>query len=79
MVDEERCDGCGSCVARCPYGAISLLQNGKAGKCDLCVDLLAAGEMPACAGACVTRALKLRSLGEWEPGDEERMSEYACT
>ncbi|NLB20626.1 MAG: 4Fe-4S binding protein, partial [Clostridium sp.] len=29
MIYEERCRGCGTCIEACPYGALSLGENGK--------------------------------------------------
>jgi heterodisulfide reductase subunit A len=30
VVDEEKCTGCGTCEILCPFGAISLTEDGKA-------------------------------------------------
>jgi anaerobic dimethyl sulfoxide reductase subunit B (iron-sulfur subunit) len=58
FIDEGICIGCQNCVVSCPYGAPQYNpQKGKAGKCDLCRDQLAAGKQPACVAACPMRAL----------------------
>ncbi|MEW6264340.1 MAG: 4Fe-4S dicluster domain-containing protein [Thermodesulfobacteriota bacterium] len=51
LVEKEKCDGCGECVAACPYGLIELDQAGQAYKCDLCRD------DPACVKECRFSAL----------------------
>jgi Fe-S-cluster-containing dehydrogenase component len=53
-VDAAKCDGCGACVAACPYGMIQQHSSGKAFKCDLC------GGAPACAAECDYGALVFR-------------------
>lgn len=65
VLDVSLCTGCGSCTEACPYGAIQVdPATGKAGKCDLCVDLIAKGEQPACVGACTLRVLHFGWLDE---------------
>jgi len=51
LCDADRCIGCMTCVAMCPYGAISV--HRVALKCDACPDR----EIPACVDACPNRAL----------------------
>ncbi len=51
VVDAVKCDGCGECVAACPYGMIEQYGSGKAFKCDLC------GGAPACTAECNFGAL----------------------
>jgi Fe-S-cluster-containing dehydrogenase component len=52
LVDAEKCDGCGDCVAACTYGMIEQRPGqGKAFKCDLC------GGDPACVKECRYEAL----------------------
>lgn len=48
MIYEERCRGCGTCIEACPYGALSLGENGKiqldkdkCNGCGKCVDFCA--------------------------------------
>lgn len=54
MQADERCIGCGMCQLACPFGVISrYLESKKTVKCDGCPDR----EIPACVGACPTRAL----------------------
>lgn len=59
----EKCTGCKSCVASCPFGAPQYnLQTNKAGKCQLCHERLDRGMPPFCIQACLTGALKLKEL-----------------
>ena len=64
-VDEEVCVGCGACAEACPYHAPHLVAaRGVMGKCDLCRDLVDAGENPACVDACLMRCLDWGDIDE---------------
>ncbi len=64
IVNTAACTGCGDCVTACPYQAITLLDSGKAGKCDGCASLRAQGEDVACIASCPQRVLELRPIDE---------------
>jgi len=54
VVDEDKCIGCGACVAACPFKMIVLdKEERKSKKCFLC------NGDPQCAKKCPTAALKL--------------------
>jgi carbon-monoxide dehydrogenase iron sulfur subunit len=51
----DKCIGCWTCVAVCPYGALKVDVKAKkvSGKCDLCPHL----DTPACVANCPNEAL----------------------
>lgn len=64
-VDQDVCFGCGMCTAVCPYHEPRIDPvKGVSTKCDLCQDLLAKGENPACMDACQMRAIEVGDIEE---------------
>ena len=65
LQDTEMCIGCKKCMLACPYEAPAYNREADTvRKCDGCVDWLARGMQPACAGACSTRALQFGEIDE---------------
>ena len=77
VVQPDVCNGCGYCVAACPFGVIerrgeeghgahsgTVSNVGVAQKCTLCYDRLTDDQTPACAQACPTTSIKFGELSE---------------
>jgi formate dehydrogenase iron-sulfur subunit len=65
VVQEDVCNGCGYCIAGCPFGVIDRDQeDGRAAKCTLCYDRLGDGLEPACAKACPTDSIQFGPYDE---------------
>ena len=60
-IDRSRCVGCHTCVLVCPYGALTVSEDGVMQKCELCTKN-ASGE-PACVKGCPNRAIVFEERG----------------
>jgi formate dehydrogenase iron-sulfur subunit len=74
-VQPDVCNGCGYCVAGCPFGVIERREDdGRAWKCTLCYDRLQEDLMPACAKACPTESIVFGDLAELRERAEQRVT-----
>jgi formate dehydrogenase iron-sulfur subunit len=64
-VQPDVCNGCGYCIAGCPFGVIDRREDdGRAWKCTMCYDRLKDDMTPACAKACPTDSIQFGDLEE---------------
>ncbi len=69
VLDIDKCIGCNACVMVCPFGIIKAIpETTTLSKCDLCVDRLAEGKIPACAAGCPTRAIRYTKVEDISAG-----------
>jgi DMSO reductase anchor subunit/ferredoxin len=64
---DDQCFGCQYCTLMCPYDAPQYnVSKGIVRKCDMCSDRLSHGQAPACAEACPSSAIAIRSVPKGE-------------
>jgi formate dehydrogenase iron-sulfur subunit len=80
VVQDDVCNGCGYCVAACPFGVIerragdATVKNvGVAQKCTLCYDRISHDQTPACAQACPTTSIQFGELDDLRQRAQERV------
>lgn len=59
LVDAEKCESSRTCVDTCPYDIPQFGRDGKMQKCNLCLSVNEAGELPVCVKTCPSGALEL--------------------
>jgi formate dehydrogenase iron-sulfur subunit len=75
-VQQDICNGCGYCVAACPFGVIGRNESdGHARKCTLCYDRQKDGVEPACAKACPTDSIQFGPIDELRAKARRRVEE----
>lgn len=89
VVQDDICNGCGICVAACPFGVIESRPDGTAQpgergeakpggiaqKCTMCYDRLHDGDTPACAQTCPTESIRYGTRDEMVARAHERVRE----
>jgi anaerobic dimethyl sulfoxide reductase subunit B len=62
-IDSDKCIGCRRCERACPYDAPQYDEQAKKmTKCDLCMDDVEQGGIPACVAACPMRAMEFGEI-----------------
>jgi formate dehydrogenase iron-sulfur subunit len=81
VVQDDVCNGCGYCVAACPFGVIerrpgddTVKNAGIAQKCTLCYDRIGHDQTPACAQACPTTSITFGDLADMRAKAQERVA-----
>jgi formate dehydrogenase iron-sulfur subunit len=75
-VQNDICNGCGYCVAACPFGVIARSPiDGHAHKCTLCYDRQRDDMTPACAKACPTGSIQFGPVEELRARAHTRLEE----
>ncbi len=75
-IQNDICNGCGYCVAACPFGVITRSAlDGHAHKCTLCYDRQRDEMTPACAKACPTGSIQFGTIDELRERARARAAE----
>lgn len=64
VVDQKKCLGCRYCSWACEFGAPQFGADGLMQKCNMCVERLEKGELPACVQNCCGGALTVAPVEE---------------
>lgn len=76
FIQPDVCNGCGYCVASCPFGVVERnSKDGRAFKCTFCYDRQKAGLVPACAKACPTESIKFGEIETLRHHAQDRVEE----
>jgi formate dehydrogenase iron-sulfur subunit len=75
-LQQDVCNGCGYCVAACPFGVLGRSEvDGTAHKCTLCYDRQRDGLEPACAKSCPTDSIVFGPIAELQARAQRRVAE----
>jgi formate dehydrogenase iron-sulfur subunit len=75
-IQNDICNGCGYCVAACPFGVITRSAlDGHAHKCTLCYDRQRDGLEPACAKTCPTKSIQFGPVDELRAKAADRLEQ----
>lgn len=78
VIDQDKCIGCRYCISACPYDARYINpKKGTADKCDLCLDRIKGGLMPACVSTCVAHARFFGDLNNPNSEVSKLLSEHS--
>jgi formate dehydrogenase iron-sulfur subunit len=75
-LQDDICNGCGYCVAACPFGVLGRSDiDGHAHKCTMCYDRQSGGMEPACAKVCPTNSIQFGPVDELQETARQRVEQ----
>jgi formate dehydrogenase iron-sulfur subunit len=76
FIQPDVCNGCGYCVASCPFGVVERNEeDGRAFKCTFCYDRQKGGLIPACAKVCPTESIQFGEIEDLRERAQSRLEE----
>lgn len=79
VYDADKCIGCRYCMQACPHG-IPRYEWGttqpRIRKCNMCIDLVRAGQLPACVEACPTEATLFGDIDQLTEIAKKRLKDH---
>ena len=80
LISGEMCTGCMACIEACPFGAPQFNPaSGLVEKCDLCVERVEQGKLPACVHHCPTGAIQFGDPNEFAAGKQKAAAQRGTT
>jgi DMSO reductase iron-sulfur subunit len=64
VVDRNKCKGALKCFSACPWNVPQYGEDGKMQMCNLCLERLEQGKVPACVVTCPTKAVHVGTMEE---------------
>ena len=78
-LQNDICNGCGYCVAACPFGVLGRADapqdDGHAHKCTLCMDRQEERLTPACAKVCPTASIQFGPIDDLRAAARQRVTD----
>ncbi len=75
VADKNKCTGCRSCAAACPFHVPQYGRTGVMQKCNFCIERLERGKRPSCVATCPAEALQCGTVEDLAGASRKKPAE----